>query len=221
MKKNLLSKFAVCLKGFAILAICGAITTSCSKNDDDNTSPTPSPEPQTAKSYKVTLDMVVHQKVLDMMTVDFIYTDADGKENTMKIDKNTATNGQLTEMEKLFFDNNPMLNGYKNEESHPGITDYLSSKYLNVYRVTLNNVAVGKTVITSAKSYILDSYQPAETNNYVLMPIVMPSREGDNNDFLSSLSFSMYFYRADNWDKLKERINGKEIPACMNTLIIQ
>ena len=143
MKKNLLSKFAVCLKGFAILAICGAITTSCSKNDDDNTSPTPSPEPQTAKSYKVTLDMVVHQKALDMMTVDFIYTDADGKENTMKIDKNTATNGQLTEMEKLFFDNNPMLNGYKNEESHPGITDYLSSKYLNVYRVTLNNVAVG------------------------------------------------------------------------------
>lgn len=112
-----------------------------------------------------------------MMTVDFIYTDADGKENTMKIDKNTATNGQLTEMEKLFFDNNPMLNGYKNEESHPGITDYLSSKYLNVYRVTLNNVAVGKTVITSAKSYILDSYQPAETNNYVLMPIVMPTRE--------------------------------------------
>ena len=121
--------------------------------------------------------MVVHQKALDMMTVDFIYTDADGKENTMKIDKNTATNGQLTEMEKLFFDNNPMLNGYKNEESHPGITDYLSSKYLNVYRVTLNNVAVGKTVITSAKSYILDSYQPAETNNYVLMPIVMPTRE--------------------------------------------
>lgn len=114
-----------------------------------------------------------------------------------------------------------MLNGYKNEESHPGITDYLSSKYLNVYRVTLNNVAVGKTVITSAKSYILDSYQPAETNNYVLMPIVMPTREGDNNDFLNSLSFSMYFYRADNWDKLKERINGKEIPACMNTLIIQ
>lgn len=165
--------------------------------------------------------MVVHQKALDMMTVDFIYTDADGKENTMKIDKNTATNGQLTEMEKLFFDNNPMLNGYKNEESHPGITDYLSSKYLNVYRVTLNNVAVGKTVITSAKSYILDSYQPAETNNYVLMPIVMPTREGDNNDFLNSLSFSMYFYRADNWDKLKERINGKEIPACMNTLIIQ
>lgn len=43
--------------------------------------------------------MVVHQKALDMMTVDFIYTDADGKENTMKIDKNTATNGQLTEME--------------------------------------------------------------------------------------------------------------------------
>ena len=139
----------------------------------------------------------------------------------MKIDKDTATNGQLTEMEKLFFDNNPMLNGYKNEESHPGITDYLSSKYLNVYRVTLNNVAVGKTVITSAKSYILDSYQPAETNNYVLMPTVMPTREGNSNEFLSTISFIMYFYRANNWATLKERLNGKEIPACMNTITLE
>ena len=214
MKKNLLWMLAA-------IFFCGAITTSCSKDDDDKNSPTPTPEPETAKSYKVTLDMVIHEKALDMMTVDFIYTDADGKENTMKIDKNTAANAQLTELEKKFFNNDPTLALYKNEDNHPGITDYLSTKYLKVYRVTLDNVATGKTIKTTAKSYILDSYQPNETNNYVLVPIVIPTREGQNDSFMASLSFVMYFYRADNWERLKDKLNGKEIAACMNTLVIQ
>jgi hypothetical protein len=205
----------------AAILFCGAITTSCSKDDDEKNSPTPTPEPETAKSYKVTLDMVIHEKALDMMTVDFIYTDADGKENTMKIDKNTAANAQLTELEKKFFNSDPTLALYKNEDNHPGITDYLSTKYLKVYRVTLDNVATGKTIKTTAKSYILDSYQPNETNNYVLVPIVIPTREGQNDSFMASLSFVMYFYRADNWERLKDKLNGKEIAACMNTLVIQ
>ena len=224
MKKNLFGMLTSCLTGLAILAICGAITTSCNKDDDNNTTPTPtpSPEPETPVSYyNVTLDMVIHKQALDMMTVDFFYTKADGKEDSMRIDKNTATNGQLTAFEKTFFDKDYALNMYKNEENHPGITEYLSSTNLNVYRVTLNNVASGTTLKTTAKSYILDSYQPAETNNYVLMPTVMPTREGNSNEFLSTIGFTMYFYRADNWARLKERLNGKEIPACMNTITLE
>lgn len=214
MKKNFFRMFAAIL-------FCGAIATvftACDKDDDDSPVPTPTPQPETPTAYTVMLDFVMHEKTFDMMTVDFIYTDAKGKENTMKIDKSTTPNAQLTALEKDFFDNNPTLALWRNEETeqrYPGINDYLDTKHLKVYRVTLENVAVGTTLKTTALPHILDSFQPKEQDDYALMPVVLISRSNDDR-FMTAHQVSLSFFSAKNWDKLKEKLNSKELAYCMN-----
>ena len=218
MKKNFFRMFAAIL-------FCGAIATvftACNKDDDDSPAPTPTPQPETPTAYTVTLDLLMHEKTFDMMTLDFIYTDAKGKETTMKIDKSTTPNGQLTALEKKFFDNDPTLAIWRVEESeqkYPGINDYLDTKHLKVYRVTLENVAVGTTIKTTAQPHILDSFQPKEENDYALMPVVLISRSNADK-FMAAQSVFLSFFSAKNWEKLKEMLNSKELAYCMNTVVV-
>ena len=225
MKKNFFRMFAAIQPLVLTMAFCGAIATvftACNKDDDDSPAPTPTPQPETPSAYTVTLDFVMHEKTFDMMTVDFIYTDAKGNETTMKIDKSTPPNAQLTALEKDFFDNNPTLALWRNEETeqrYPGINDYLDTKHLKVYRVTLENVAVGSTIKTTALPHILDSFQPKEENDYALMPVVLISRSNADK-FMTAHSVSVSFFSAKNWEKLKEMLNSKELAYCMNTVVV-
>ena len=217
MKKNFLWMLAAIL-------FCGAMTTvltACGGSDNDSpTDPTPS-QPET-KEYTVTLDLVVHERAFNMMTLDFIYTDANGKENKMHVDKSTTSNAQLTEMEKSFFAKDPQLEAYRDaeaEQKYPGINDYMDTKHLKVYRVTLDKVASGKTITTTATTYILDSYQPKESNDWELMPTVIVAEKNSGN-FLSTAALLLRFFGANNWDKLKERMNGGVIGSCVNTVVL-
>ena len=218
MKKNFLWMLAAIL-------FCGAIATvftACGDSDDDDPTPTPTPQPD-PKEYTVTLDLVMHERTFNIMTLDFIYTDANGNENTMQIDKSKSPNAQLTEMEKKFFEDDPTLSLYRGEEAeakYPGINDYLDTSHLKVFRVTLNKVAVGKIIKTTAKTYILDSYTPKETNDYELMPAVFITRS-NSSKFLSSATLVMRFFGAHNWESLKAKMNGKELATCMNVIEIQ
>ena len=212
---------------FAAILFCGLTTTvftSCGGDDDNNNNNNKNtPTPETPKAYTVNLDFVMHEKTFGMMTVDFTYTDAKGESKTMLIDKSKAPNAQLTALEKKFFDNDPTLNMFRGDESeqkYPGINDYLDSKHLKVYRVTLENVAVGTTITTTAQAHILDSFQPKEENDYALMPTVLISKSNADR-LMTSNTLSLSFFSAKNWDKLKTILTSRELGACMNTIEVQ
>ena len=74
MKKNLLWMFAAIL-------FCGAMTTSCSKDEDKN-----EPKPTTsANTYEVTLAALLPRCSASYMQLKLDYTDADGKSTSVVI----------------------------------------------------------------------------------------------------------------------------------------
>ena len=75
MKKNLLWMLAAIL-------FCGVMTTSCSKDDDDNSTPTPD-TPKQETQYDIELNFIAHPKSLQYFEYDFKYVDANGNTKTI------------------------------------------------------------------------------------------------------------------------------------------
>ena len=73
MKKNLLWMLAAIL-------LCGTMTTSCSKDDDNKIDDTPS---TTANTYEVTIAALLPRSAAPYLQVKVDYTDAEGKSETV------------------------------------------------------------------------------------------------------------------------------------------
>jgi hypothetical protein len=205
MKKNLLWMFAAIL-------FCGMITTSCSKDDDNNNNNPQTPDtPQEETMLDVELNFIAHPKSLQYFEYDFKYVDANGNTKTIDIDQNTesASLGILAEQ--------PIYTGVVDVIA--SVDGYTDLKNPFVYRVTLKNQPVGKTISYTTTCHVKENATITETLVYAT-PGVLALKTAYMSAFVP---FSMRTWKItpDKWEQYISSLEGTTIGQATDEFTVE
>jgi hypothetical protein len=202
MKKNFYRMFAAIL-------FCGAMTTvftSCSKDDDDNNGgSTPSGQQggETNQPTKrdVELNFIAQKKSLQYFEYDFKYVDAKGNTKTIDIDENTASASIGTLAQFPLY--TQTISGMAAVEAYADLANPF------IYRVTLKDQPVGKTISYTTTCHVKENATITETLQYAT-PGVLAVSVADNIAY-SPFSIRTWKINPDRWSAYVETVEGKTI----------
>ena len=209
MKKNLLWMFAAIL-------FCGAMTTvftSCSKDDDDKnvTPPAPQEENTNPTKFDIELNLIAQPKSLQYFEYDFKYVDANGNAKTVKIDQNTqsASIGSLAHF--------PI---YTNVISAlASLVPYADLNNPIIYRVTLKDQPVGKTISYITTCHVKENATITETLQYA-MPAVLAIKSTDNSA-CGAFNILTQKVNPEQWAEYIAKVEGKTILQATNEFEVE
>jgi len=204
MKKNLLWMLAAIL-------LCGAMTTSCSKDDDDDNNAQTPDKPNVETKYDFELNFIAQPKSLLYFEYDFKYVDANGNTKTIDIDQNTtsASLGTLAQ--------NP---SYKAVISAiASIEGYADMQNPFIYRVTLKDQPVGKTISYTTTCHVKENATITETLQYA-WPSVLVVKTTDTSVF-SNFNFKTWKITPDKWESYIPTIDGKIISNATDEIVVK
>jgi hypothetical protein len=201
MKKNFIQMFAACLRGFAILAVCGLTTTvltSCGDDDDDNKS-NPQPEqPAAEKKYDITLTFFTYKTIAAYVDCEFTYTDHNGKKSTPVTITGNENGENLTAQELTYYQSIYKL---KIEEKVP------ESKFLEykAFHYTIKDVPEGSTISYETIQHTAQgATAPTEAFSYVHPCVMVTWKSG--NAVRNRLNIGTGIVGADKLDRWFEAI---------------
>lgn len=151
MKRNLFWMLASIL-------ICGAIVTSCSKDDDNDDS---QPTETEAKTYDVTLTFMTYKTISAYIDCEFTYTDHNGKKSAPVMITGKENGEGLTVDELKYY---KTIYPFKLSQTYPEslFLEYVASHYTikdvpadaQISWETIQHTAQGATAPTAAFSYV-------------------------------------------------------------------
>ena len=203
MKKNLLWMLAAIL-------FCGVMTTSCSKDDDDNSTPTPD-TPKQETQYDIELNFIAHPKSLQYFEYDFKYVDANGNTKTIDIDQDTKGTS---------------LGTLAQNQVYTGVVSVIAStkgyEDLNnpfVYRVTLKNQPVGKTISYTTTCHVKENVTITETLQYAT-PAVLAIKTADGSA-CAPFSIRTWKVTPEKWTDYITSVDGTAIQQATNEFTVK
>lgn len=218
MKKNLLSKLAACLTGFAILAVCGAIVTSCSKDDDNNSSSpeTPSEEtPSVASKYDITLTLFTYKTLSDYVDYEFSYTDHNGKTSTPVKLTGKESGESLTDKEAIYYEE---LYKARITEAFP------ESKYLEyvAFHYTIKDVPKGSEISWETIQHTAEgATAPTEALKFVWPSVMITTKAGNVVRNKMVISEGIVSARLDQWfESVIKAKEGRTFPYASGSITV-
>ncbi len=203
MKRNLLWMLAAIL-------LCGVMTLSCSKEEDNS-------KPQTGQqddngttastTYDVTFTVLAPTNAFDFMSYDFTYSDEKGNKFTKEIDGDMS-NESLTEKEKAD------LNTYLKTASltEPNIAALLSD--YRAQHFTLKNLSSGSTIHYQLVMHPDPDYQAAEGTSFAfvspLVNVVQTPKNGTAT-VLYNYESQVFTFKDTQWEEFRSRLEGRKL----------
>lgn len=161
MKKNLLWMFVA-------LLFCGALTTSCGNDDDNEITPQQPDQPAVEKKYDITLTFFMYKTIAAYVDCEFSYTDHNGKKSTPVTITGNENGEDLTAEELAYY-----KTVYKREmEIAKSVPE---SKFLEykAFHYTIKDVPEGSTISYETIQHTAQgATTPTEAFSYV-HPAVM------------------------------------------------
>lgn len=189
----------------------GAMTTSCSSDDDDDKN-TPTPDtPKQETKFDIELNFVAHPKSLQYFEYDFKYVDANGNTKTIDIDQDTqgSSLGTLADV--------PI---YKSTVgTMASIEAYADLNEPFIYRVTLKDQPVGKTISYTTISHVKENVTISETLQYAT-PAVLAMKPADGSVCVP-FSIKTWKVTPEKWADYLKTVEGKTIQEASNEFVIK
>lgn len=154
----------------AAILFCGAIMTSCSKDDDNNSQ---SEDKPSSSKYDITLTLFTYKSSAPYIDCEFSYTDHNGKKSTPVIFTGNESGESLTSEEAVYYS---MTYKTQATESFP------ESKFLeySAFHFTIKDVPAGSTISwETIQRTAQGATAPTEAVN-ILWPCVMVTQKVGN-----------------------------------------